>query len=59
MTVQPASELLGTSAFPLLKIQAAVGIIVTPMFKIRVQGGLDLPGYELFSITGVVFFGAR
>lgn len=59
VTVQPASELLGTSTLPLLKVQVAVGLIVSPAFKIRMQGGLDLPGYELFSITGVVFFGAR
>ena len=56
---QPASELLGTSILPLVKVQIALGFIVTPSFKIRVQGGLDLPGYELFSVTGVVFFGAR
>jgi hypothetical protein len=59
VTIEPASELLGTSMLPLVKIQLAVGFIVSPMFKIRVQGGLDIPGYELFSITGVVFFGAR
>jgi len=50
---------VGTSTLPLLKIQLAVGFIVNPSFKIRAQGGLDLPGYEIFSITGVVFLGAR
>jgi hypothetical protein len=59
VTTEPASELLGTSTVPLLKLQLAVGFIVNPSFKLRVQGGLDLPGYELFSVTGVVFFGAR
>ena len=59
LTIQPASELIGTSTLPLAKIQVAVGVIVNPSFKIRVQGGLDVPGYELFSVTGVVFFGAR
>lgn len=59
LTISPASELLGTSMLPLLKLQVAVGFIVSPSFKIRVQGGLDVPGYELFSVTGVVFFGAR
>ena len=59
VTIQPASELIGTSTIPLLKIQLAAGLILSPSFKIRAQGGLDLPGYELFSITGVVFFGAR
>lgn len=59
LTISPASELLGTSMLPLVKIQIAVGFIVSPSFKIRAQGGLDVPGYELFSVMGVVFFGAR
>jgi len=59
LTTQPASELIGTSILPLLKVQIALGFIVNPSFKIRAQGGIDLPGYELFSVTGVVFFGAR
>lgn len=59
LTISPASELLGTAMLPLVKIQIAAGFIVSPSFKIRVQGGLDVPGYELFSVTGVVFFGAR
>ncbi|MDO8794547.1 MAG: hypothetical protein Q7J25_08015 [Vicinamibacterales bacterium] len=59
LIISPASELLGTSMLPLVKIQIAVGFIVSPSFKIRAQNGLDVPGYELFSMTGVVFFGAR
>lgn len=58
-TIQPASELMGTSILPLVKVQIALGFIVNPSFKIRAQGGIDLPGYELFSVTGVVFFGAK
>ena len=44
---------------PLVKVQAAVAAIVTPAFTIRVQGGLDLPGYEVISVVGVVFFDAH
>jgi hypothetical protein len=47
------------STLPLLKIQLAVSIIAAPAFKIRIQGGADLPGYEIFSIVGVYFIGAK
>jgi hypothetical protein len=47
------------STLPLLKIELAVSIIAAPALKIRVQGGADLPGYEIFSIVGVYFIGAK
>jgi len=59
VTTERASELIPLSVVPLLKVQAAVGIIVAPGFKLRLQGGLDLPGYEYVSVVGVFFVGAR
>ncbi len=58
-STEDARELIGISTLPLLKIQAAVAVIVAPAFKIRVQGGIDVPGYEVFSLVGVVFLGAK
>ena len=59
ITNESASELLSISVVPLVKVQLAVTGIITPGLKLRVQGGLDLPGYEVFSVAAVVFFGAR
>jgi hypothetical protein len=59
LTVKDAKELIDIPVVPLLKIQAAVGVIASPSFKIRFQGGLDVPGYEIFSVSGVYFFGAN
>jgi hypothetical protein len=58
VTTRPASEdLVMTEWFPLGKLQAAVGVIVAPGFKLRVAGGFDFPGYSKFSVTGVYLFG--
>lgn len=57
VTLEPAD--FGVSTFPLLKIQLAAAALVTPALKIRVAGGLNVPGTELFSITGIYLFGAR
>jgi len=59
LETKPASDLIDVSTVPLLKIQPAVSFIAAPGFKVRVQGGLNLPGYEVFSVVGVVFFGAK
>jgi hypothetical protein len=58
-TTEPASELIPIEIMPLVKVQAAVAVIVAPAFKIRIQGGLDLPGYEFVQAVGVVLFGGR
>jgi hypothetical protein len=58
-TIQPAKGLVTVSMLPLADIQAAVAVIVAPGFKVRAAGGLNLPGYNVFSITAVYLFGAR
>jgi hypothetical protein len=59
VTNEPASELISLSVVPLAKVQLAVSGIITPAIKIRVQGGLDLPGYEFVSVVAAVFFGGK
>jgi hypothetical protein len=59
MTTKSAKELTKISVFPIFKLQASVAVIASPAFKLRFQGGIDLPGYEVISIAGVFFFGAR
>lgn len=43
---------------PLARVELAVAAIVAPDLKIRVTGGLDLPGYAV-TISAVYLFGAR
>jgi hypothetical protein len=57
ISVEPAD--FGVSPFPLAKIQLAVGVLATHGVKIRAAGGLNVPGVEAFSVTGVYLFGAR
>lgn len=59
VTIDPASELVPVSILPLADIEAAVAVIVAPGLKLRAQGGLNLPGYRVFSVTAVYLFGAR
>jgi hypothetical protein len=33
--------------------------IVAPGFKVRASGGFSMPGTQLFSLTGIYYFGAR
>jgi hypothetical protein len=40
-------------------VQAAVAVIVAPGLKVRFAGGIDFPGTNRFSISGVYLFGAR
>lgn len=56
---EPARELIDIPVFPIFKLQASVAVIASPAFKLRFQGGIDLPGYEFVSVVGVFFFGAR
>jgi len=58
-SVQAAKQLTPISAVPLLNLQAAVGVIVAPGVKVRMAGGLDFPGYNMFSISAMYLFGAR
>jgi hypothetical protein len=58
-TTKPARELIDIPAFPIFKLQASVALIASPAFKLRFQGGIDLPGYEIISITAVYFIGAK
>ena len=59
VTFKPASELIKVSAIPIAKIQAAVAVLVAPGFKVRAAGGLDFPGYNAFSVSGVYFLSRR
>lgn len=58
-TTEPAKELIDIPVFPLFKLQASVAVIASPAFKLRFQGGLDFPGYEVVSIVGVYLIGAK
>ena len=58
-TTKPARELIDIPAFPIFKLQASVAVIASPAFKLRFQGGIDLPGYEIISITAVYFIGVK
>ena len=58
-TAKPAKELIDIPVFPIFKLQASVAVIASPSFKLRFQGGIDLPGYEFVSVVGVVFLGGR
>jgi hypothetical protein len=50
-------ELLST--FPMGKLQAAVAVIVARGLKVRFAGGIDFPGTNKFSVTGLYLFGTR
>jgi hypothetical protein len=56
-TIPAEEELL--SRFPIGKVQAAVAVIVARGLKVRFAGGLDFPGTNKFSVTGVYLIGAR
>jgi hypothetical protein len=45
--------------YPLGKVEIAVGVILAPGLKVRVGGGLDFPGQNVFHVTGVYLIGAR
>ncbi len=54
----PAKEEL-LSTYPMGKVQAAVAVIVAPGLKVRFAGGIDFPGTNKFSVTGLYLFGAK
>jgi len=59
ITTEPASELIPVSVLPLADLEAAVAVSVAPGLKLRMEGGLSFPGYRVFNVTAVYFFGAR
>ena len=44
---------------PIGRVEVAAAVIAGPRLKIRVAGGLNYPGVNVFSITGVYFFGGN
>ena len=42
---------------PLGKVEIAAGVLVGPRVKVRVAGGLNYPGTNIVSVTGIFFFG--
>lgn len=46
-------------AAPLLNIEAAVGWIAAPGFKIKATGGFNFPGYHVLTVGAVYLFGVR
>jgi hypothetical protein len=46
-----------SSLLPIGRVEIGAGVIVSPRFKVRVHGGLNYPGVNNVSITGVYFFG--
>jgi hypothetical protein len=44
---------------PLCKLQLGVGAMITRGLKVRMEAGLNLPGYQDASVTVVYFFGGR
>jgi hypothetical protein len=59
VTTRSAKELPAYSPWTFGKVEVAGAAILAPGFKVRVSGGFDFPGYTVFSLTGVVLFGAR
>jgi hypothetical protein len=58
-STEPARELIDIPVFPIFKLQASVAVIASPAFKLRFQGGIDLPGYEFVSVAAVYLIGAK
>lgn len=44
---------------PIGRLELAAAVIVTPQLKLRVSGGLNFPGQQVFSFGAVYLFGAR
>ncbi len=44
---------------PLGKVEIAAGVLVGPRVKLRVAGGLNYPGTNAVSVTGMFFFGGN
>lgn len=59
--IKDADELIvpGNGIVPLARLELAVAGLITRGLKIRVSGGIGVPGVHAFSITGLYLFGAR
>jgi hypothetical protein len=57
VTVRPADEVL-YKLMPLFKLEAQGAVILTPALKVKVAGGLNLPGTS-FRVSAVYLIGAR
>ena len=55
-TEVPAADLMTIDPALIGRVELAVGVIVAPQVKVRLSGGLNIPGSQLFSITGAFFF---
>jgi hypothetical protein len=53
------NQLYALPVYPLGKVELEVGVIVAPGLKVRVGGGLDFPGQNMFHVTGVYLIGAN
>jgi hypothetical protein len=42
---------------PLCKLQAVLGVIVAPGLKVRLETGVNLPGYQVVGISVIYLFG--
>jgi hypothetical protein len=47
-----------STMLPIGRAEIGVAVIVAPQFKVRIAGGLNYPGTNMVSITGVLFFDA-
>jgi hypothetical protein len=47
-----------STMLPIGRAEIGAAVIVAPQFKVRIAGGLNYPGTNMVSITGIVFFGA-
>lgn len=45
------------TTLPVAKFELAMTGILTEKLKVRVSGGINLPGVQKFSVTGIYFFG--
>jgi len=45
--------------FPTYRLEAAAGFLLTPGLKVRVTGGLDTFGSNMFRLTGTYLFGSN
>jgi hypothetical protein len=55
-TVVPTSSIVAIDPVPIGRVELAVGVAVTRALTVRISGGLNLPGTQVFSITAGYFF---
>lgn len=56
----PAEEMLeGYRVVPLAKLELSAAVLVLPGLKVKVSGGLDVPGIRTVGVTATYLFGAR